>query len=288
MHNFVDLQVNGHGGIDFLSAHSEDDIHTASRSLAKNGVGAYLPTLITSDFSQLARAAAFIKRAQEDPREDEAHILGLHLEGPFISHAKCGVHPKNYISEIDLEYAEQLLRVGDIKIMTIAPELDGAIDLIKLLIDRGVVVSLGHSDATAAQAHAGFDAGASTVTHLFNAMSKDGGLAEVARERDDVMIQMIVDDIHVPRELVAEIIEQVGNRFILTNDAVAAAGLGDGSYSFGEMDIVVASHQARRTDGTLAGGVATLDYSLQILADIGVDQKSALASVTTRPLALLN
>ena len=185
MHNFVDLQVNGHGGIDFLSARSVEDVRSASRSLAKHGVGAYLPTLITSDFKQLARAATFIREVQESPREDEAHILGLHLEGPFISHAKCGVHPTHYISEVNLEYAERLLAVGDIKIMTLAPELVGAIDLIKFLKDHGVVVSLGHSNATAAEAHAGFDAGASTVTHLFNAMSKDGRGRSRARRCHD-------------------------------------------------------------------------------------------------------
>lgn len=287
MHSFVDLQVNGHGGIDFLSVESEEDVRIASRSLFKSGVGEYLPTLITSNFDQLQRAAQFINRVAAEPGEAEARIIGLHLEGPFISHEKCGVHPKKYISNVDLEYAKRLLKVGDVKMMTLAPELPGALDLINLLADCGIVASLGHSNATAKQAHAGFDAGARTVTHLFNAMSKDGGLSDVARERDDVMLQMIVDDVHVPRQLIKEVIEQVGNRFILTNDAIAAAGLGEGRFPFGEMEIVVENHQGRRVDGTLAGGVATLDFSLQILSELGVDSASAFASVTTRPRALI-
>lgn len=287
MSGFVELQVNGHGGIDFLSAQSVDEVRIAARSLATHGVSHFLPTLITSNFEQLSHAAALIREVQANPGDGEAQILGLHLEGPFISEIKCGVHPHEYISKVDLEYARTLLAVGDVKIMTLAPELAGATELISMLCDLGVIASLGHSNATLKESHAGFDAGAKTVTHLFNAMSKEGGLAEAALSRDDVMIQIIVDDVHVPREKVYEAISRSHGRFILTNDAVAPAGLGDGRYAFGEMEIEIRDGQARRIDGTLAGGIGTLAESLRILNQLGIDEKEAIASVTTRPRDLL-
>jgi len=169
-----------------------------------------------------------------------------------------------------------------------APELPGALEVIRFFVDQGVVVSLGHSNATPDQAHAGFDNGASTVTHLFNAMSKMPGLASVAIEREDVMLQIIADDIHVKRADIALALRGNTKRFILTNDCVAPAGLGDGIFNFGEMQIQVTNGSARRIDGTLAGGIGTLSQSLDILDSLGIDKSDSLASVTTRPLAMLD
>jgi len=285
---YVDLQVNGHGGVDFLSASSTDDIRRAARSLYSNGVKSFLPTLITSDPLQLKASAALIREVVNDPRSGEAEILGFHLEGPFISHEKSGVHPQKYIVEPNIALMKEYLEIGSVRIVTLAPELHGAIDLIKFLVDQNIVVSLGHSNATPDEANAGFDAGAKTVTHLFNAMSKIPGLASAALDRDDVTIQIIVDDVHVDRPKVQIALEKASDRFIVTNDAVAPAGSGDGIHNFGEMKIQVKDGQARHLDGTLAGGIGTLAKSLQILAEMGVSYETALASVTTRPLALIN
>ena len=173
--------------------------------------------------------------------------------------------------------------------MTIAPELPGAIELIQYLVAKGVVVSLGHTNADRAQASAGFDAGAKTVTHLFNAMPKPplDGLAQVAIEREDVEIQVIIDQVHVPNDLLKQTLAQVSKRFIVTNDPIAAAGLGSGTFPFGDMEITVKDGQARRTDGTLAGGIGTLAQSLEIMAAIGIESEDAIASVTTRPCELI-
>ena len=285
--HFVDLQINGHGGIDFLSVKDPDDVRKASRSLYQAGVAAYLPTLITSDLANLKEAAAIINGVKGDQGPDEAKILGFHLEGPFISHAKCGVHPQHFIADPSLDLLKEYLSIDDVKIVTLAPELPGALELIRYLVDHGIVASLGHSDATLDQAHSGFDAGAKTVTHLYNAMSKFPGLAQAALERDDITFQIIVDDLHVTRENVLQAINGRADRFILTNDTVAAAGIGDGRFSFGEMEIEVNAGQARRLDGTLAGGVGTLSRSLEILVEIGVNQSESWAAATTRPLALI-
>ena len=288
---FVDLQVNGHGGVDLLAAKSADEIRKLSRSLYSNGVIAYLPTLITGPKELTLSALKLIEEVRKNPMPGEAQIIGTHLEGPFISTAKSGMHPKDFIKAPDLNYLGDFLRAGKISQVTIAPELPGALDLIKFLVDSGVVVSLGHSNATANEAHAGFDAGAKTVTHLWNAMKKksegEPGLAQVALERDDVIIQLIIDEVHLDSQLVIDSLKDCPGRFVVTNDAVSAAGLGDGIYPFGEIEIKVENGRATRMDGTLAGGVGTLNKSLQLMWEYGVGLEDAIDSVTSRPADLM-
>ena len=199
------------------------------------------------------------------------------------------MHPIEHIAAPDLNHLKALLNAGLVKIVTIAPELPGAIELIQYLVAKGVVVSLGHTNANRNEAIAGFDAGAKTVTHLFNAMPKPpiDGTAQVAIERDDVAIQIIIDRVHVPNQMVKDVLGKVSKRFIVTNDPIAAAGLGAGTYPFGGMEITVKDGQARRADGTLAGGIGTLAQSLEIMSEIGVDSGDAIASVTTRPCELI-
>lgn len=286
---YIDLQVNGHGGIDLLTAANTDEVRTVSKSLYINGVIGYLPTIITSALSDAVRAIKLIEEVRKNHQPGEAKILGIHLEGPFISPEKRGVHPLEHIATPDLDHLIELLAAGLIKIVTIAPEIPGAIELIKYLVANNIVVSLGHTNANRAQAIAGFDAGAKTVTHLFNAMPKPplDGTAQVALERNDITIQIIIDEVHVPNGLVKETLAKVSDRFIVTNDSIAAAGLGAGTYPFGGMEITVNNGQARRTDGTLAGGIGTLEHALEIMESIGINKDDALASVTTRPCQLI-
>ena len=289
---YVDLQVNGHGGVDLLAAKSTDEIRKLSRSLYVNGVIAYLPTLITGPKELSLRALKLIEEVRKNPMPGEAQIIGTHLEGPFISPVKSGMHPVEYIKVPDQTLIGEFLRAGKISQVTIAPELPGAIELIKFLTDSGVVVSLGHSNANEAQAHAGFDAGAKTVTHLWNAMKKrtesEPGLAQVALERDDVIIQLIIDEVHLDSQLVIDSLKQCPGRFIVTNDAVSAAGIGEGVFAFGEIEIKVENGRATRMDGTLAGGVGTLDKSLKLMWEYGVGLEDAIDSVTSRPADLMN
>jgi N-acetylglucosamine-6-phosphate deacetylase len=288
---FVDLQVNGHGGMDLLSAKTVSDIKQVSKSLYSQGVVGYLPTLITGPKSETLRVMALIENAKREAESDEAKILGIHLEGPFISTAKPGVHPLEHFQIPNLDLIGEYLRAGTVSIVTIAPELPGAIGVIKHLTAMGIVVSLGHSNATAEEAHAGFDAGAKTVTHLWNAMPpmtlRSPGLVGVALERDDVTIQIIVDGVHVAPEVVKATIAAAPNRFVLTNDAVAPAGLGEGKFPFGTFEVEVKAGRAVRSDGVLAGGVESLYGSLNLLLDLGVNLESAIASMSSRPAALI-
>jgi len=286
---FVDLQVNGHGGIDLLSAKTTEDIRKVGRSLWKEGVGAYLPTLITGPIEQTLDVMKLIDQVRRSPADDEAEVIGIHLEGPFLSSEKPGVHPLQYLMEPTQEILGRYLAAGTVMMVTLAPEIPGAIEAIKFLSAMGVVVSLGHSNASVEQANAGFDAGAQTVTHIWNAMDKDrsSGVAAAALAREEIAIQMIVDGVHLSDELVLYTIEKAMSRFIVTNDAVAPAGLGEGTFPFGSFELTVHDGRAVRSDGVLGGGVGSLAGSLRRLIDLGINFDVALASMTSRPAELV-
>ncbi len=284
----IDLQVNGYGGIDFLSATSEAEIRNAARALQADGVSGFLPTLITSEIEDLKRTSKLINRVAESQEPDEAEILGIHLEGPCLSPESRGVHPEDLLQKPSRELIQQLLDVERVKMITIAPELPGAIDAINRISNAGVIASIGHTNANREIFEAAVDAGARAVTHLFNGMKKDGELIDAILACKEIQIQMIVDDVHVSRELVKSICEVALDRLILVTDAVAPAGLGAGRSSLGGMEIEVRDGRAVRPDGRLAGGLSRLSRSIEILAELGFDQSATLPSVTSRPLELIN
>jgi N-acetylglucosamine-6-phosphate deacetylase len=223
---FVDLQVNGFAGVDFLGTDA-DGFAAAGEALLETGVTAYLPTLITSEEADLVAALASVPDAVPGPR-----ILGVHLEGPFLSPARLGTHRRDSRRDPDPELLERLLAAGPVRLMTLAPELPGALGLIDLLHERRVVVSLGHTDATAVQAHAAFDRGVRAVTHVFNAMRplahRDPGVVGAALSRPDVVVQAIVDGVHLDPDIVRLLWRAAAGRLSLVTDAIAGAGLGDG------------------------------------------------------------
>ena len=220
---FVDLQVNGYAGVDFAAADAAG-YATAGEALLEGGVTAYQPTLITAPEDSLLAAL------REVPLGEQAgpRILGVHLEGPFLSPARLGAHPAAARRDPDRELLERLLAAGPVSHMTLAPELPGALELVDLLHARGIVVSCGHTDATAAEAHAAFDRGVGTVTHLFNAMRplghRDPGIAGAALVRDDVIVQVILDGHHLARETAQLVWRTAAGRVALVTDAIAAAG----------------------------------------------------------------
>jgi N-acetylglucosamine-6-phosphate deacetylase len=285
---FVDIQVNGHSGIDFLNAANHEEIREASRSLKSEGVAGYLASLITSDLDQLNRASQMINEVAKEQGSDEAKILGLHFEGPCLSHERRGVHAPHLLRDPDSSLVKEFLAVPNLKMVTMAPELPGAISAISEFSKNGIVVSLGHTTAERAEAEAAFNAGAKSVTHLYNGMRKDGGLVDLVLEREDIIFQMIVDDIHVSRELMKKACDKALDRLIITTDAVAAAGLGSGKHRLGDMEIEIKNGRAVRTDGTLAGGIGKLSRSLEILEEMGYSREKTLPSVTSRPLQLIN
>ncbi len=285
---FIDLQVNGHSGIDFLNVTSKEQIKLATRALKKEGVAGFLASLITSDLDQLKRASALINEVAASQDSDEAKILGLHFEGPCLSHERRGVHAPNLLRNPEKSLIEEMLKIPNLKMITLAPELPGAIEAIKQISETGVVVSLGHTTAEREITEAAFNAGAKTVTHLYNGMRKDGGLVDLVLERSDILFQMIIDDVHVSRDLVKRACDKAIDRLIITTDAVSAAGLGQGRQLLGDMEIEVKNGRAQRLDGTLAGGIGTLAKSLEILEEMGYSREKTLPAVTTRPLKLIN
>jgi N-acetylglucosamine-6-phosphate deacetylase len=284
----VDLHVNGHAGIDFLTAKSADEIRISTRSLKAYGVDGFLASLITSEMDNLRRAVALIQQVKDSQGSDEAKILGFHFEGPCLAHERRGVHSPNLLKNPEPSLISQLLSLPNVKMITLAPELPGAIAAIKEISSAGVVASLGHTTAGREIAEEAFNAGAKTVTHLYNGMEKDGGLVDVVLEREDVYFQMIIDDVHVSRKLVKKACDKALDRLIITTDALAPAGLGPGRYPFGDMEIEIRDGKALRLDGKLAGGIGTLNRSLEILDELGYSREKTLPAATSRPLKLIN
>src|SRR3954454_11823816 len=285
---YVDLQVNGFGGIDFLAA-EPGDYRTAGAAIAATGVTAYLPTFITSaeeDCHRALEAAAAGARAAPGPR-----VLGVHLEGPFLSPRWPGAHDPCHLQAPDQALADRLAGAGPVALVTLAPELEGALPLTRALVARGIVVSCGHSDADAAAAHAAFDAGARAITHVHNAHRRyghrDPGLGGVALVRPDVTVQAIVDGVHLAPEVAYGAFLAARERFCLVSDAMAAAGLGDGRYRLGSREVTVEGMTARLADCTLAGSVLTMDAAVLNLAALGAAEVDALLAATRAPARLL-
>jgi N-acetylglucosamine-6-phosphate deacetylase len=283
---FVDLQVNGFGGVDFLDADA-DGYRRAGDALLETGVTAYLPTLITSPEAQVLAAMREVPvDAAARPR-----ILGMHLEGPFLSPNRLGTHEGSSRRDPDPDLLARLLAPGNVRLMTLAPELPGAGTLIDMLLAQGVVVSLGHTDATAAQAADGFARGARSVTHLFNAMRpllhRDPGIVGAALARDDVFVSLIVDGIHLAPETARTVWNAARDRTVLVTDAIAAAPRAEGPSSLGELDLQVHEGAVRGPDGVLAGSVLTMIEAVRNLHALGVPLEDAVAAATTAPARLL-
>jgi N-acetylglucosamine-6-phosphate deacetylase len=282
---FVDLQVNGFGGVDFLAASTEDYVR-AGEALLHTGVTAYQPTFITAAESTMVGALRAIPSHGARPR-----VLGAHLEGPFLSPERLGTHPSAHRRDPDLDLLERLLEPGGVTEMTVAPELPGAGALIRRLLERGVVVSAGHTNATAAEARDAFDLGVSTATHLFNAMrpfrSRDPGIAGVALTRRDVFVQMIVDGHHLADETVQLVWGLAGGRTALVTDATAGALNGGGTYQLGEVEIEVADGPPTRGDGVFAGTVLTMIDAVRNVHALGIPLEDAIGAATTVPARIL-
>jgi N-acetylglucosamine-6-phosphate deacetylase len=277
---FVDLQVNGFAGVDLLTEPERaGEIATA---LARTGVTAWQPTLIT-DAPERTLAAL---RAIAAPG-----AVGVHLEGPFLSPARSGAHPREHLRAPDLALLRAFLDAGEVTTVTLAPELEGALGLVAELVARDVVVSLGHSNATAEEAHTAFDRGARTVTHLFNAMRpfghRDPGVAGAALARDDVPVQLIADGVHLAADTTLVAWRAARGRLAIVSDAISAAGLGDGTYMLGEVEVRVDGGVSRRADGTLAGGVATVADGVRTLCALGVPLVEAVDAATRVPARIL-
>jgi N-acetylglucosamine-6-phosphate deacetylase len=282
---FVDLQVNGFAGVDFLSADA-DGYRRAGEALLETGVTSYLATFITAPEDDLLAALRAVPREITAPR-----IVGVHLEGPFLSPARLGTHPPAAQRDPDPALLRRLLDAGPVRLLTLAPELPGAAALIDLCTERGVVVSCGHSDATAAEAEDAFARGAKAVTHVFNAMRplrhRDPGIAGAALVREDVVVALILDGIHLAAETATIVWRTAHGRVALVTDAIAGAGLGDGAYALGGVAVQIRDGVARGPDGVLAGSTLTMIDAVRNLHALGASLEEALAAATSVPARLL-
>jgi N-acetylglucosamine-6-phosphate deacetylase len=283
---FIDLQVNGFGDVDFLTA-DLDGFRRAGEVLLSTGVTSYQPTLVTSPEDTLLGQIDVVAKAQVDT---QPRILGVHLEGPFIAPKFKGAHDERYIVRPDVEMAARLCATGMISSMTIAPEQPGGFELLDWLVRHDILVSVGHTEADAATAHEAFNRGARSVTHLHNAQrrfaARDPGISAVAMTRADVTVELIPDLVHLAPETVLLAWFAAHGRVAVVTDCIAAAPHSMGEFRLGDRTIIVSHDAARLPDGTLAGSVLSMDKAVRNLVSLGIPWDEAVRSATTIPARL--
>ena len=289
---FVDVHVHGGGGHDAMAGPVA--LGGMARHLLRHGVTSFLPTAVTAPLPALVRFAGQVREWLPGAPSDGAEPLGFNLEGPFISEVRRGAHDRAHL-QVPAATSRPSLEplVDGLRLITIAPELPGATDLIRWLRDRGVAISVGHSAATLEEARAGYEAGARSTTHLFNAMSgvdhRSPGLAVAALLDDEAFVELIADGIHVHPglwPLIARL--KPADRLLLVSDALALAGMGDGRGRLGGLEVEVVGGRATLAGtSTLAGSVIALDTSVRNLVAAGIALPAAVAAASRNPLALL-
>ncbi|MGC2245080.1 MAG: N-acetylglucosamine-6-phosphate deacetylase [Terriglobales bacterium] len=295
---YIDLHIHGNAGYDVMDDRAEA-LPTIERMLARHGVTGYFPTTVSapldSTLHALDRLAKAIEQCQRGDagQPGRATPLGIHLEGPFISHACRGVHPSELLLPPRIETFERFWQAarGHIRMMTIAPELDGALELIRAAAARGVCVSLGHSDADFSVTESAIAAGATHATHVFNAMRplahRDPGILGAVLSNDRVSADLIVDGIHLDPSIVKLVARCKGaERTVLITDATAATGMPDGRYRLGSIDVDV-KNGACTSGGKLAGSVLTMDKAVHNFSHFsGCTMSEAIAAASRNPARL--
>ena len=289
---FVDVHVHGRGGHDAMGP--DGALDGMARALLRHGVTSFLPTAVTAPLGELASFAERVRRWMPAAPANGAAPLGFNLEGPFLNAAKKGAQNPAHIrvpAEVSTADLERL--VDGMRLMTIAPEVPGALELIGWLRARGVTASLGHSAATVEEGRAGYAAGARTTTHLFNGMTgvdhHAPGLAVAALLEDDAYVELIADGHHVRDALWPLILRaKPSDRLLLVSDCVAIAGTPARRGMLGGLKVVVDGDRCvLASDGRLAGSVIALDTAVRNLARSGVALPRAVAAASREPLALL-
>ncbi len=289
---FVDMHVHGWGGYDAMGP--EGSLDGMARALLGRGVTSFLPTAVTAPLAELRAFADRVRAWMPAAPADGAEPLGFNLEGPFISPDRVGAQNPAFVrAPADVSRGDLAPLLDGLRATTIAPEAPGALELIGWLRGHGVEISLGHSVATADEAHAGYDAGARTTTHLFNAMSgihqHTPGLAAVALARDDVYTEWIADGHHVARVVWPLIMRtKPANRLVLVSDAIHLAGTSGREGTLGGLPVEI--HGDRCTlvsNGALAGSVIALDTAVRNLALAGFPVPLVAAAASANPAELL-
>ena len=290
---FVDIHIHGAAGHDVMEAEAAG-LAAVAALLAKHGVTSYFPTTVTASDEATLRAlenlAGAVEHAVHDDKRAGARPLGIHLEGPFLSHARRGVHPTALLQEPTLARFDRFWQAarGHIKMMTIAPELPGALDVIAEAARRGVCVSLGHSDADFATSLKGIEAGARHATHTFNAMRalghRDPGILGAVLTDARVSADIIADGIHLDPAIVRLFLKMKGSeQSVLITDGIAATGMPEGRYRLGPLEVDVKDGRAT-SNGSLAGSVLTMDRAVRnVMEFAGWNLADAVRLATLNP-----
>ncbi|WP_307786941.1 N-acetylglucosamine-6-phosphate deacetylase [Pseudogracilibacillus auburnensis] len=287
----IDVHIHGANGCDMMDG-TKDSILEVSRTCAETGCTTFLATSVTSSFEDLQLMIENVKKVIG--KEPGAKIAGIHLEGPYLNVKRKGMQNERFLRHPNMDEMKQILnQAGDlIKMVTIAPELPGGIEMVQFLKEQGIIVALAHSDATYEEAKEAFSQGASHVTHCFNGMRpihhRDPGLVVAAFEEQHVSLQAIVDNIHLHPAIVRLMHTIKGPEgVVLITDALQAMLMGDGEYEFGGHQVAVKNGEARLADGTLASSTVTMNEALRKTVENGIPLFDAVKMATSTPANIL-
>jgi N-acetylglucosamine-6-phosphate deacetylase len=293
---FIDIHIHGAGGHDVMEGTGEA-MSTVAQTLARHGTTSFVATTVTASPDDTCRSVEGIARyitQQFETLQPKAEVLGVHYEGPFINKARRGVHPAEWVQLPSTELLQRFVQAaaGKARILTIAPELLGAIPCIHAAREAGIVVAMGHTDATYEEARAGIVHGARHAVHVYNAMRpfshRDSGVIGAVLTSQEVTAELIADGIHVEEAAMRLLLQAKGpGCVILISDGLSATGMPDGKYMLGTFEVTVAGGVCRNAEGKLAGSTLTLDRALRNVVALGISLPDAVRMLTTNPAKLL-
>ncbi|REE86119.1 N-acetylglucosamine 6-phosphate deacetylase [Paenibacillus taihuensis] len=287
----IDVHIHGADSFDMMDGTTRS-VEAVSIACARTGCTSFLATSVSSSLEELLQMIA--STAQVAGKEPGAQIAGIHMEGPYLHVKRKGMQNERYLRHPDLDEMTRILQHSHslIRMVTLAPELPGGMEMVRFLKDRGIIVSLAHSDATYEQAQQAFRCGASHVTHCFNGMRpihhRDPGLIVAALEEQHVSVQAIVDHVHLHPAIVRLLYREKGpDKMVLITDALQAMGMGDGTYLFGGHEVNVSNGTATLADGTLASSTVTMNEALAHTVRTGIPLEDAIIMATRTPADVL-
>jgi N-acetylglucosamine-6-phosphate deacetylase len=293
---FLDVHIHGAGGREVMEG-STPALQVVAKTLARFGTTSFVATTVTASpddtFRSVAGIAHYIGQ-QHETSEPLAEVLGIHFEGPFISPERRGVHPLEWLRTPSADFLAKLLQTaaGNARILTIAPELFGAFPCIDAARNAGLVVGIGHSDATYEQARAAIARGAHHAIHVYNAMRpfshRDAGIIGAVLTSPEVTAELIADGVHVDDAAMRLLLQAKGaGCVVLISDGISATGMPDGKYPLGPIEVTVTNGVCRNAEGKLAGSTLTLDRALRNVVALGAPLADAVRMLTLNPATLL-
>ena len=293
---FVDVHIHGAGGRDVMEG-TDEALIVVARTLARHGTTSFVATTVTASPDDTCRSVDGIARFMTQQLQTDnprAEVLGVHYEGPFLNKARRGVHPAEWLQMPSTEILERLLQCasGKARILTIAPELLGAVPCIEAAHTAGVVVAMGHTDATYEEARAAISRGVHHAVHVYNAMRpfshRDSGVIGAVLTSTEVTAELIADGVHVEEAAMRVLLQAKGpGGVILVSDGISATGMPDGKYYLGNFEVTVSNGVCRNAEGRLAGSTLTLDCALRNIVALGIPLADAVRMLTTNPAKLL-